>query len=192
MIYQVQNVLLSSDILTECFCCDLDQCHGICCVEGDSGAPVTEDEVMELENILDEAWPQLSASAQALIDHQGVAYNDAEGDLVTSIVHGKDCVFTCHEGGCCYCVAEKLFLAGKSKWQKPVSCALYPIREKKLSNGTVALNYHRWEVCAPAVKKGRELKLPIYKFLKAPLIRRFGEEWYSELEILVAEVAKNR
>ena len=92
-IIQIGDVLLSSDIITEYFCCDLDDCHGACCVEGDAGAPVTLDEVMEIEGMLDEVWNDLSASAQAVIDKQGVAYTDQEGDLVTSIVGGKECVF---------------------------------------------------------------------------------------------------
>lgn len=179
---QVGDVIVSVDCLTERFCCDLDACHGICCVEGEAGAPVTMDEVGELENILDDVWPELSAAAQAVIDKQGVAYTDSDGDLVTSIVNGKDCVFTCYEGGCCFCAAERAFRAGCTAWCKPVSCALYPIREQRLSNGLVALNYHRWDVCRPAVKKGEMLDLPVYRFLREPLERRFGKAWYAELE----------
>ena len=181
-IIQVGNVLLSSEILTERFCCDLDKCQGQCCVEGDAGAPVTLDEVAEIENALDEVWSDLSASAQTVIDKQGVAYTDTEGDLVTSIVAGKDCVFTCYQQGICLCALEKAYRAGKTRFCKPISCALYPIREKTLSNGMVALNYNRWNVCAEAVKKGKELNIPLYQFLKQPLVRRFGEQWYEELE----------
>ncbi len=181
-IIQVGNVLLSSEILTERFCCDLDKCQGQCCVEGDAGAPVTLDEVAEIENALDEVWSDLSASAQTVIDKQGVAYTDSEGDLVTSIVAGKDCVFTSYQRGICLCALEKAYRAGKTRFCKPISCALYPIREKTLSNGMVALNYNRWNVCAEAVKKGKELNIPLYQFLKQPLVRRFGEQWYEELE----------
>ena len=191
-ILQIGDVLISSDILTEQFCCDLSACKGQCCVEGDAGAPVTMDEIMEIEESLDEAWPDLSASAQALIDKQGVAYTDQEGDLVTSIVNGKDCVFTYYDEisdfdtgkpilGCCLCALEKAFRAGRSKFCKPISCALYPIREKRFSDGTVALNYHRWAVCKDAVAKGRALHLPVYRFLEGPLVRRFGLTWYDEL-----------
>lgn len=181
-IIQVGDVLLSSDIFTEYFCCDLDACKGQCCVEGDSGAPLTLDEVTHLENVLDEVWPELSATAQATIDHQGVAYTDSEGDLVTSIVHGRDCVFTCYNAeGCCFCATDKAFREGRTSWCKPISCALYPIREKRFNGGLVGLQYHRWDVCRPAVKKGNELGLRIYQFLKDPLTRRFGAEWYEEL-----------
>lgn len=182
MIIQVGDVILTSEIITEYFCCDLDACKGICCVEGDSGAPLTLDEVGELENVTDEVWNDLSAAAQSLIDTQGVAYTDSEGDLVTSIVHGRDCVFTCYGAdGCCYCATDKAYREGRTAWCKPISCALYPIREKQFSNGLVGLQYHRWDVCKDAIKKGTELHLRIYQFLKDPLIRRFGKEWYDEL-----------
>lgn len=182
MILQVGDVILTSEILTEYFCCDLDACKGICCVEGDSGAPLTLDEVGELEGVLDEVWPELSAKAQNVIDRQGVAYTDCEGDLVTSIVNGKDCVFTCYgEGGCCFCATDKAFREGRTTWCKPISCALYPIREKRFANGLTGLQYHHWDICRPAVENGKRLGLHVYEFLKAPLIRRFGEAWYAEL-----------
>ena len=158
-IIQVGDVLLSSEILTEKFCCDLSVCKGECCVEGDAGAPVTLDEIAEIEDCLDTVWSDLSASAQSVIDKQGVAYTDQEGDLVTSIVRGKDCVFTYYDSlqltvdslqlntqeadkssvnrqpstvnieNCCLCALEKAYRAGKTKFCKPVSCALYPIRD---------------------------------------------------------------
>ena len=168
-------------------------------MEGDAGAPVTLDEIGEIENCLDEVWGDLSASAQAVIDQQGVAYNDRDGDLVTSIVNGKDCVFTCYGDleingdtmhNCCQCALEKAarkknnseFSILNSQFIKPISCSLYPIREKQFGNGLVGLNYHRWDVCKDAVALGRKLDMPVYRFLKEPLIRRFGAEWYEELE----------
>jgi hypothetical protein len=191
-IIQVGDVLLSSEILTEKFCCDLSVCKGQCCVEGDAGAPVTLDEIAEIEDCLDVVWGDLSASAQAVIDKQGVAYTDKEGDLVTSIVRGKDCVFTYYDNiddfdthlpvhDCCLCALEKAFRAGKTRFCKPVSCALYPIREKHLGNDLVGLNYNRWEVCKMAIAKGIEKDVRLYQFLREPLIRRFGEAWYQEL-----------
>ena len=181
MIIEIDNVLVSTDIFTEYFCCDLDACKGICCVEGDAGAPVTIDEIAGIEDAIDTVWDDLSATAQAVIDKQGVAYTDRDGDLVTSIVGGKDCVFTCYEKGCCLCALERAWRAGKTAFCKPISCALYPIRKKKLSNGMVALNYNRWDVCHDAVKKGNELRLPVYRFLRDPLVRRFGEDFYQQL-----------
>ena len=192
-IIQVGDVLLSSEILTEKFCCDLGACKGQCCVEGDAGAPVTLDEIAEIEDCVDEIWNDLSASAQSVIDKQGVAYTDQEGDLVTSIVGGKDCVFTYYGElfgieNCCLCALEKAYRAGKTRFCKPVSCALYPIREKRLSGGLVGLNYNRWAVCKMAVVKGIGENLPLYEFLRDPLIRRFGEDWYQELLDTVAEL----
>ena len=181
MIIEIDDILVSSDIFTEEFCCDLDACKGNCCVEGDAGAPVTLDEIGGIEDALDTVWDDMSASAQAVVDKQGVAYTDRDGDLVTSIVGGKDCVFTCYEGDCCLCALERAYRSGKTGFCKPISCALYPIREKRLGNGMIALNYNRWDVCRDAVKKGRELHLPVYKFLKEPLIRRFGAEFYEKL-----------
>ena len=202
-ILEVDGILISSDILTEYFCCDYEKCKGICCVEGDAGAPVTIDEVAAIEDMLDDVWPNLSASAQSVIDRQGVAYADRDGDLVTSIVRGKECVFArsltpdpspMGEGSsdpCWLCMLEKFArekAAGngqrskvKGQFVKPISCALYPIREKNFGNGLVGLNYHRWAVCKDAVEKGKSLGLPVYQFLKEPLIRRFGEAWYREL-----------
>ena len=190
-ILQIGDVLLSSDIITEEFCCDLSVCHGACCIEGDAGAPVTLDEIGEIEAALDVAWPRLSASAQAVIDRQGVAYTDRDGDLVTSIVGGKDCVFTCYEdlslddgttvGHCCLCALEKAHREGRCPFYKPISCALYPIREKQFSDGSIGLNYHRWDICACGREKGRQLHLKVYQFLREPLVRRFGQQWYDEL-----------
>ena len=208
MIIEIKDTLVSMDIITEEFCCDLEACKGKCCIIGDAGAPVSMDEVMELENVLDEVWDDLSASAQAVIDKQGVAYTDQEGDLVTSIVNGKECVFTYYDdltlslpdanGGerqctipnCCLCATEKAFRAGRTSWCKPISCALYPIRVKELKNGLTALNYHQWDICADGRRKGRELHMPVYKFLREPLIRRFGQEWYDELCLVAEEVKK--
>ena len=196
-ILQVGDVLLSSEILTEKFCCDLSVCKGECCIEGDAGAPVTLDEVAEIEECLDAVWGDLSASAQSVIDRQGVAYTDQEGDLVTSIVRGKDCVFTYYDSllsvnieNCCLCALEKAYRAGKTRFCKPVSCALYPIREKKLGGGLIGLNYNRWSVCKMAVAKGIQENLRLYQFLKDPLIRRFGEAWYQELLDTVDELKR--
>jgi hypothetical protein len=144
------------------------------------------EEIAEIEDCLDEVWGDLSASAQSVIDKQGVAYTDQEGDLVTSIVRGKDCVFTFYDDlegihDCCLCALEKAFRAGKTRFCKPVSCALYPIRAKKIGENLIGLNYNRWDVCKAAIEKGKALNLPLYQFLKDPLIRRFGEAWYQEL-----------
>ena len=217
-IIDVGGVLVSGDIIERKFCCDLEACRGAGCVEGDAGAPVTLDEIASIEERLDDVWKYMCASAQSVVDRKGVAYADPEGELVTSIVNGRDCVFTCVAGageglpeGCCICALEKLARekgdVGKGErkrsrdktvvgdgdglggeecadgegFVKPISCALYPIREKNIG-GTVCLNYHRWGICGAAEKKGAALGLRVYRFLRGPLIRRFGREWYEELE----------
>ncbi len=192
-------MLISTAILTEYFACDLEQCRGACCIEGDAGAPVTLDEIGQIEEALDDAWPLMSASAQSIVDRQGVAYTDPEGELVTSIVNNKDCIFTYYNyapthvqelpEGCCLCALEKVCRDGHSRFPKPISCALYPIREKQFAGGLIGLNLHHWAICEPAYKRGRELGTHVYQFLREPLIRRFGADWYAELE-QVAEALK--
>lgn len=185
---QIQDVIVSFDILTKCFSCDLNCCKGACCIEGDAGAPVTPEEIAQIEELLPIIREDLSPEALKVIDSQGVAYTDPEGELVTSIVGGKDCVFTCYgEDGCCYCAIEKAYRAGLCKFKKPVSCHLYPIRVKKIGDGW-GLNYDRWDVCKAAVLKGERDGIPIYKYLKEPLIRRFGQSWYDELDFTVEEL----
>lgn len=202
-ILDVGGVLVSPSIFTECFCCDLSKCKGECCVEGDAGAPVTLDEICAMEDNLDEVWSELSASAQSVIDRQGVAYTDPEGELVTSIVGGKDCVFTCYHdiddfnGGqkisrCCLCAFERAYREGRISWCKPISCALYPIREKNFGNGIVGINYHKWDVCRDAVALGRKLGMRVYEFLRGPLTTRFGKEWYDELLDVAEELKKEK
>jgi hypothetical protein len=197
MIIEIDNVLVSTDILTQKFCCDLEKCKGLCCIEGDAGAPVDLEEIADIEESADIVWNELSASAQSVIDRQGVVYSDAEGDLVTSIVGGKNCVFTCYKSidvygkrvdNCCLCALESAFREGRSKFLKPQSCSLYPIREKKLSNGMIGLTYHKWHICHDARRKGEEIDMPVYKFLREPLIRRFGLEWYKQLEIAAEQL----
>lgn len=190
--FQIENTLVSLDVLECQFLCDLSHCKGACCIEGDSGAPLLKEEVAELEKALPVIWEDLSPQARKIIRKQGVSYIDEEGDLVTSIVNGKDCVFTCYDGdGTCKCAIEKACRAGKLSFYKPVSCHLYPIRVTEYESFS-AVNYNRWDICKAAEILGRKEKLPVYKFLKTPLIRRFGEEWYAALENVAAEWKKQK
>jgi hypothetical protein len=185
---QIDDVVVSLDVLREKFVCDLDACKGECCIEGDAGAPVELDEVAKLEGVLPEVWNDLSPEAQEIINRQGVVYTDCDGDLVTSIVNGKDCVFTCYdERGYCYCAIEKAYREGRVDFYKPVSCHLYPIRVGNYGPYK-AVNYHRWNVCKAAALLGKKADVPVYKFLREPLIRKFGAEWYKELESAVDEL----
>ena len=191
-IIQVGNVLCSIDIFKEMFCCNYKACRGICCVEGEAGAPITLDEVSEIENILPLIEDSLSSAARKVIEEQGIAYIDQQGELVTGIVNGKDCIFTTYDDkGNCLCTIERTMRQGLHNVKKPISCSLYPIRVKKFHIGDevfYGLNYHRWAICKEAVEKGYRLSMPIYKFLKDPLIKMFGSQWYSELEIAAKEI----
>ena len=189
---QIRDVVVSLDVFQEKFLCDLGACKGACCIEGDAGAPVELDEVMELEEVLPVIWDELASEARAVIEKQGVVYTDQEGDLVTSIVNNKDCVFTCYdENGCCYCAIEKAYREGKTAFYKPVSCHLYPIRIGDYGPYK-AVNYNRWDVCKAAVLLGKKENLPVYQFLKEPLISKFGEEWYKELVTVAEELKKQQ
>lgn len=182
-IIQVGNVLLSIDCFRELFACDLGVCRGCCCVEGDAGAPITADEILAIEDILPQIEKDLSQEALAVIDRQGIAYTDSDGDLVTSIVHGKNCVFTCYDdNGTCLCAIERAQREGRISTAKPISCWLYPFRIKKFKGGLWGVNYHRWDICRCGREKGRRLKIPVYRFLKEPLTAFFGREWYEQLE----------
>ena len=187
---QIDDVIVSLDVFREKFLCDLGACKGACCIEGDAGAPVATGEVEALEASLPAVWAALSPEARTVIDRQGVVYVDEEGDLVTSIVNGKDCVFTCYdESGCCYCALEKAYREGRISFYKHISCHLYPIRIGDYGRYK-AVNYHRWDVCRAAVELGRKKGVPVYRFLREPLIRKFGEDWYHELEEAAVELEK--
>lgn len=190
--FQINNTIVASDIIEENFLCDLSVCKGECCVEGESGAPLEKEEVSIIEGILSHVWDDLSPDAQQIIEKQGVAYQDRDGDMVTSIVNGKDCVFTYYdETGTCKCAIEKAYREGRIDFYKPISCHLYPIRLEKYREFT-AVNYHRWRICKAAVLLGNKEGLKIYQFLKEPLIRRFGEDWYKELTLIAEEYTREK
>lgn len=187
---QIQDTLISLDVIEQKFCCNLTHCRGICCVEGDCGAPVELEEVAELENALPHIWDDLADEAKQLIKEQGVVYADRQGELVTSIVNGKDCVFTCYDSeGTCLCAVEKAWREGKISFMKPISCHLYPIRTKKYPDYT-AVNYQEWSICSGARLFGQQIGLPVYQFLKEPLVRKFGQDWYDELNIAAEHLKK--
>ena len=178
---QIQNTLVSLDLAERFFCCDLDSCLGECCIEGDAGAPITEEEKKRLEEILPVVWDDLLPAARREIEENGVAYTDEEGDLVTSIVDGRNCVFTTFgEGGMCHCAIEKACRAGKTDFLKPASCHLYPVRLTEYPRFT-AVNYLRWKISKCAEILGHKRGIRLSQFHEVPLVRRFGREWYDEL-----------
>jgi len=187
---EINDTIISLDIIERFFHCDLPHCKGECCIEGDAGAPLEKEEFNILRKILPEIWNDLSPEAQAVINKQGVGYIDKDNDIVTSIVNGKDCVFTYYDtDGTCKCAIEKAYNEGRIDFMKPVSCHLYPIRVKRYKDYS-AVNYHQWKVCHAAEILGKQKHLPIYKFLREPLIRKFGEEWYDALDTCALEYAK--
>ncbi len=190
--FQINDTIVASDVIEESFICDLSVCKGECCVEGDSGAPLENEEVKIIEDLLPQVWDDLSPEAQSIIKQQGVAYKDDDGEMVTSIVNGKDCVFTYYdEQSVCKCAIEKAYREGRVDFYKPISCHLYPIRLQKYKSFT-AVNYHRWRICKAAVLLGKKEGLKIYQFLKEPLVRRFGEDWYNELALVAEEYNKSK
>ena len=188
--FLIQNTLVSLDVIEKEFCCDLDKCRGGCCIEGDAGAPISEEEVAEVEKILPLLLPEMTKEARDVVTKQGISYLDPSGERVTSIVNDKDCIFarTDHNGWC-YCLIEKAFNAGKIGFRKPISCHLYPIRLTKVGN-YIGVEYHRWDICHCARQLGKKKHIPLYQFLREPLIRRFGEAWYAELELTASEWKK--
>ena len=184
---QIEDKLVSLDIIEKHFSCDLEKCLGQCCVEGDAGAPITKEEYEKICDLIPSVWDRLTPAARKILEEQGPGYYDEEGDLVTSIVNGKDCVFTTYSsGGLCLCALDQLYREGKSNFRKPISCALYPIRVKEYPTFT-ALNYHRWKICKCAETAGRMSGIRIFEFLREPLTEAFGEEWYSRLETIARE-----
>ena len=147
------------------------------------------DEVEKLEEALPVVESEMTGEACAVVAEQGVVYSDPDGDLVTSIVNGKDCVFATRDSkGCTLCLVEKAFNEGRFHWRKPISCYLDPARLGKVGD-LVSVNFHKWDVCRHAMVKGRREGIRVYEFLKQPFIERFGQEWYDEL-LTVAEELK--
>lgn len=182
----VKDCIVSDHLADLCFACDLAKCKGRCCVEGDSGAPLLESEVAEMEKALPSVLPYMTEKGREAVRLQGVAVRDKDGDLGTPLVDGKECAFTVWtDDGTALCAIEKAWREARpatpdTPFIKPVSCHLYPVRVEEYGEFT-AVNYHEWEVCRCAVSKDNPQRRPLYEYLKEPLVRRFGQEWYDEL-----------
>jgi len=178
---QIDDKLISEDLFSEEFVCNLAKCKGICCVEGDAGAPLDEDETRILDEIYPKIKPYLRPEGIQAIEEQGTYTLDFEGDLVTPLVNNAECAYVIFdEKGYTKCAIEKAYEDGVIDWQKPISCHLYPIRITEYSNFS-AINYHEWDICSDACTLGKELGVKVYQFLKKPLIRKYGEEFYQTL-----------
>ena len=189
-ILQIGEILVSSEILTEYFCCDYETCRGACCIIGDSGAPLLESELEPLEREYPhyEAW--MSVEGREKVAESGFFEVDRDGDLVTPLLHGsEECAYTRFEGESCFCAIERAHCAGRCAFAKPISCRLYPIRASVLRNGLTALNLHRWDICKCAFEKGRREGIRVYEFLRAPLIAAYGQAFYDDLCAVARQLA---
>jgi hypothetical protein len=178
----VGDVVLSDDIKENFFVCDLEACKGACCVEGDSGAPLEDEETKILEDIYPLVKDYITAEGRQVIEAQGTWVIDSDGDKVTpTLGANRECAYALYdERGILKCGIEQAYLAGKTSWKKPISCHLYPIRVTKYDQYD-ALNYNRWHICDPACQLGKSLQVPLYTFLKESLVRKYGAAWYAEL-----------
>ena len=188
MLVEINDKIVSTQIFDKQFVCDLTACKGACCIEGDGGAPVTKEEVQIIEQNLEYIKPYMRPECIAAIEQNGVVYHDEDFEPATTLVNGKECAFVYFDkSNTAKCAIEKAQRDGKIDFIKPISCHLYPIRTKQFSEYT-ALNYEKWDICEPACACGEKLEVPVFKFLKEPLIRAFGPEFYQELEIVSKEL----
>ena len=188
MLVEIQDKIVSTQIFERQFVCDLSACKGACCIEGNGGAPVTKEEVDIIEANLDKILPYMRSEGIAAIEAQGVVYEDEDFEPATTLVNDKECAFVYFDQtNTAKCAIEKAHREGQIDFIKPISCHLYPIRTKQFNEYT-ALNYEKWDICEPACACGEKLDVPVYKFLKEPLIRAFGPEFYKELEIVSREL----
>lgn len=188
--FQLGKTIVSEDILEKEFVCNLSACHGACCVGGDAGAPLSEAETHILDEIYDKVKPFLRPEGIAAIEAQGKWIIGTDGTLETPLINDADCAYVIFDGKTALCGIEQAYNQGIVDWKKPVSCHLYPIRVKDFSE-FAAVNYDQWDICDPACALGAELEVPVYKFVKEALIRRFGEDWYMELEKVAKEHEAN-
>mgnify|MGYP001812894283 CR=1 FL=1 len=188
--FQIGKTIISEEIIENDFVCNLNACKGACCIDGDAGAPLEDEETQILVNIYAEVKPFLRTEGLKAIEEQGAFVKGEDGEWETPLVNGSECAYVVFsENGITKCGLEEAYNHGITQWRKPVSCHMYPVRVKEYTELT-AVNYHKWEICDPACSLGEELKVPIYKFVKEALIRKFGETWYSELEKVAETISK--
>jgi len=183
----IDHTVITDDLKTSYFACDLLRCKGACCVEGDLGAPLEDDELEVMNAIYPKVAPYLSDAGRSAIEKQGTYIKDYEGDFSTPTISGKECAYAVYdENGILKCGIEAAYHDRKIAFQKPISCHLYPVRITRHKDYD-AINYDRWHICDPACSLGQSLKVPLYKFLRLPLIRKYGVSWYRKLEKIVKE-----
>jgi Fe-S-cluster containining protein len=187
--FQLGKTIVSEDVLVKDFVCNLSACHGACCIDGDAGAPLSKEETEILEDIFPKIKPFLRPEGIQVIEEKGTWVVGTDQDLETPLIENKDCAYVIFDGKTALCGIEQAYNQGLIDWKKPVSCHLYPVRIKEFSS-FAAVNYDRWDICNDACALGKELQIPVYKFVKEALIRRFGKEWYEELELVATEWEK--
>ena len=190
---EIGDILVSGDVITEFFACDYPVCKGCCCIIGDSGAPLADEEPESIEAAYEAFSPLMTEAGRAAVQAKGFFEIDRDGDMVTPVVEGtpgREACAYCHfpGDGNCLCAIERAHIQGKCRFVKPISCSLYPIRVARLGGGRLGLNLHRWNICAPAFEKGRREGIRVYEFLRGPLTQAFGEDFYSALEAAARKV----
>jgi len=189
--FQLDNTIVSEEILTNDFVCNLSACKGACCVDGEAGAPLEDKETEILVDIFREVKPYLRPEGITAIEEQGAFVKGEDGEWETPLVNKSECAYVIYsDNGTAKCGLEAAYNAGATRWKKPISCHLYPIRVREYSEFT-AVNYHQWHICDTACTLGASLKVPIYKFVKEALVRKFGSEWYAKLEEVAEEYTKS-
>ena len=192
MLVEIEDKVVSTQIFEKKFVCDLSACKGQCCVSGDSGAPISVEEISILEDEIDKIKPFMTKEGVEVIENQGVFYVDQENDEVTSLIDEKQCAFVSfNKEGVAQCSIEKAYKKGQTTLKKPISCHLYPVRVKQFKEFT-ALNYNEWDICEPACKCGEKLKIPVFIFLKDAITRAFGCAFFSELLAVNKELNKKK
>jgi len=190
--FQLGDTLVSEDLLKEQFACDLSQCKGACCVEGEAGAPLSSEEVQKLVKDYDAIAPFLNEAGRKAIAAQGTSIVAKDNSLETPLVDGAACAFaTFDERGRAHCGIEQAYQAGAVDWKKPISCRLYPVRVKNYSVFT-AVNYHRWQICSAGCANGKQMQMPLYRFVAEALQKKFGTDWFAELERVASKQNKNQ
>ena len=187
--FQLGKTIVSEDLLEKEFVCNLTACKGACCIDGDAGAPLSLEETQILESIYPKVKSFLRKEGIAAIEAQGTWIKGVDGDLETPLIDGKDCAYVMFDGKTALCGIEQAYNQGIIDWKKPISCHLYPVRVKDFTEFT-AVNYDKWDICDPACSLGQELEVPVYKFVKEALVRKFGEDWYAELEKVAEDMKK--
>jgi len=184
-VIRLDHTLVSDDLKEVHFCCDLKKCKGACCIEGDAGAPLEEEEISLLEDYLDQLKPFMEHEGVRVVEEMGVFDYDAEGNFVTPLVNDQACAYVYHDDGIARCSIEMAFQQKIIPFPKPISCHLYPVRLKSLGGEMTGVNYHKWSICQKALERGAKEKMPLYIFLQEALTRKFGRRWYNRLAKLL-------